>query len=143
MIAGIGIDSVEIARFSEWKHYPIDKLYKIFTEQEVTYCLDLKNSQKAAERFAARFAVKEAFFKALSQILPNNNIPLLTVCKHIAVSRQNNGNPIIEINWRSLFDIYRKNTNSQYNPQSTFKSFVSITHTQHTATAIVLIEHAL
>jgi len=139
VIAGIGIDSVDIERFANWKQRPIEQLAKLFTKQEITYCL--QNSEKTAERFAARFAVKEAFYKALSQILPNNNIPFLTACKTISVSHENNGNPIIEINWKFLLKNYPGTL--KFNPKTRFKSLVSITHTKHVATAIVLIEHAI
>jgi len=137
MIAGIGIDSVEITRFANWEKYPEGKLSKLFSEQEITYCL--QTPKKAAERFAARFAVKEAFYKALSQILPNNTIPLLTICKNITVLHEDNGNPQLDINWNFLLENHPDTPN--HNTQQSFKSFVSITHTQEIATAIVLIEN--
>lgn len=63
MILGTGIDICEvnrirdsIARFGD--HF----LQRVFTEQEIRYCQNKKNS---AERFAARFAAKEAAMKAL------------------------------------------------------------------------------
>ena len=65
MIIGIGIDAVAIDRFNTWHTYPQEKLLRIFSEQEISYCLN--NKQKSAERFAARFAAREAFFKALGQ----------------------------------------------------------------------------
>jgi len=127
MIAGIGIDSVEIERFANWANLPEEKLYKLFTKEEIEYCL--KNTKKSAERFAARFATKEAFYKTLSQIIPNHTIPLLTVCKHASISQENNGNPILLVNWKALVAT-----------GTSFRSLVSITHTQQVATAIVLIE---
>ena len=86
MILGIGIDSVEIKRFEPWTSYSKNRLARIFSEHEITY--SLSNPKKAAERLAARFAAKEAFFKALSQSFPDNGINLLTRMKFYLVQMQ-------------------------------------------------------
>ncbi len=64
MVIGIGIDIIEIDRIKA----SIDKygnhfLQKIYTETEIKYCQDKSNKY---QHFAARFAAKEAVFKALS-----------------------------------------------------------------------------
>lgn len=60
MIIGVGIDFVEISRI---KSLIVRKnIGRIFTAQEIKYCRSKKNP---AESFAARFAAKEAFFKAV------------------------------------------------------------------------------
>jgi len=129
MVKGVGIDSVEITRFKEMMLFPIDRLQKIFSDQEIAYCFE--NGQKTAERLAARFAVKEALFKALSHIMPDHGIPFLTMCKHVSVNKQNNGNPVLTIDWQKL-------TNANL-PETPYKALVSITHTRQIATAIVTI----
>ncbi len=63
MIAGTGIDMVEIARMQ----HAMDRfgrrfLDRVFLGAEQTYCL---RKRKSAESFAARFAAKEAAAKAL------------------------------------------------------------------------------
>jgi holo-[acyl-carrier protein] synthase len=63
MIAGTGIDMVEIARIQ----HAMDRfgrrfLDRVFLGAEQTYCL---RKRKSAESFAARFAAKEAAAKAL------------------------------------------------------------------------------
>jgi holo-[acyl-carrier protein] synthase len=63
MISGIGTDIVSIERFQRF----IDEnnsalLQRIFTDRERTLCSSRKNS---ASCYAARFAAKEAFLKAL------------------------------------------------------------------------------
>ncbi len=64
MVYGIGTDIVEIDRIANSINKFGDKfLNKIFTELEREYCLSKKNS---AQHFAARFAAKEAVFKALA-----------------------------------------------------------------------------
>ena len=60
MIIGIGTDIIEVERVSKAITKEAFKK-KIFSEREIAYC----ESQKKEESFAARFAAKEAFFKAL------------------------------------------------------------------------------
>jgi len=63
MIIGIGMDIVEVARVGDLlKRHPERGLQRLFTEAEVAYCL---GSSKPEQSFAARFAAKEAVFKAL------------------------------------------------------------------------------
>ena len=58
----IGIDIEEVRRFSKFVK---DKEYlkRVFAEGEISYCLPKKNP---AQHLAARFAAKEAVWKALS-----------------------------------------------------------------------------
>ena len=60
---GIGIDIVEIKRFSN-KPYKtnLDFYKKIFHESEITCCLERKNF---AECFAGKFAIKESVIKSI------------------------------------------------------------------------------
>tara|TARA_B100000029_G_scaffold474163_1_gene516207 strand:+ start:2225 stop:2578 length:354 start_codon:yes stop_codon:yes gene_type:complete len=61
----IGIDIVSVNRF-EKKPYDNNKSFykKIFSESEIKYCLSSKNSY---ERFAGKFALKEAFIKSINE----------------------------------------------------------------------------
>lgn len=63
MILGIGIDLVEVSRVEALVERHGDRaLRRIFTEAEVERC---GRSRSPSESFAARFAAKEAFFKAV------------------------------------------------------------------------------
>ena len=126
MIKGIGIDSIEIERFKNWADRPYNELKKIFSDTEIAYCL--KNKQKSAERFAARFAAKEAFYKALSQALPENDTPFLTICKNAYVYHKKNGTPHLLVHWENI-------------TETPCKSLISITHSNSTATAMVIVEN--
>src|SRR5436853_5452168 len=86
MILGIGVDSVEIARFVHWHTFNRKKLLRIFSESEIEYCLSV--TTKSAERFAVRFAVREALFKAYSSWNPDHQIPFLTFCKAVTISKK-------------------------------------------------------
>ena len=64
MVLGIGIDIIEIDRIKK----SVDKygdlfLNKIYTQTEINYSLSKKNKY---QHLAARFAAKEAIYKALS-----------------------------------------------------------------------------
>lgn len=64
MIIGIGVDLVDVKRFESiifrWQHR---FLKRVFTDNEIRYCNKKKHP---AQRFATRFAAKEAFIKALT-----------------------------------------------------------------------------
>jgi holo-[acyl-carrier protein] synthase len=63
MIVGTGVDIAETARIAQsLEHYGERFVRRICTPAEVAYCERFKNK---AERYAARFAAKEAAFKAL------------------------------------------------------------------------------
>jgi len=63
MIIGIGVDQVEVARIeSLLRSRPEKGAARLFTSAERAVCA---SRERAAECFAARFAAKEAFVKAL------------------------------------------------------------------------------
>jgi len=63
MIVGTGIDIAEVPRIAEAiTRYGDRFLHRVFTEAEIHYC-DTKANR--IERYAARFAAKEAGMKAL------------------------------------------------------------------------------
>lgn len=63
MILGIGIDIVDVRRIESIIFRWQEKfLRRIFTDQEIRYCNNKKNP---AQRFATRYAAKEAYIKAL------------------------------------------------------------------------------
>lgn len=63
MIVGTGVDIAERARIAQsLEQYGERFIKRIYTPAEVAYCEKFKNK---AERYAARFAAKEAAFKAL------------------------------------------------------------------------------
>ena len=62
MIFGTGIDIIEVDRVAKQIAENNGFKEKIFTEKEIEYCESKKNK---AQHYAARFAAKEAFFKAI------------------------------------------------------------------------------
>ncbi len=71
-IFNIGIDIVNIERFKKKEYAKNKKFYqKIFTNSEIKYCLEFKNS---SEHFAGKFAIKEAVRKSVKEKVPFNKI---------------------------------------------------------------------
>jgi holo-[acyl-carrier protein] synthase len=63
MIVGMGVDIAETARIAQALRRHGERFSKrLYTAGEIAYCERFKNR---AERYAARFAAKEATFKAL------------------------------------------------------------------------------
>ena len=60
---GIGIDIISIQKFKKKPFKTNESFYKrIFSKSEITYCLKFKNPY---ERFAGKFALKEALIKSI------------------------------------------------------------------------------
>ena len=123
MILGIGIDSVEITRFAHWHTYSQKQLLRVFGQSEIEYCLSLPI--KSAERFAVRFAAREALFKAYSSWQPNHTIPFLTFCRAVTILKKDNV-PFAQI--------------SSLNLTSKSSVLISLSHTATIATAFAIFE---
>lgn len=121
----VGIDAIAIERFSRWPTYERDRLERIFSTTEITY--SLSNQLLARQRFAVRFAAKEAFFKAVSPLL-EKPLPFLTLCKLCQMVKTEQGMPNLHIQWDAL------PIREAYHAQ------VTLTHTDTLACALVLIQ---
>ncbi len=62
MVKGVGVDIVEIARIQKVLGDNSRFAERVFSPQEIEYC---ETKARKAQHYAARFAAKEAFFKAL------------------------------------------------------------------------------
>jgi holo-[acyl-carrier protein] synthase len=88
-----GIDIIEISRIQESIEHLGDKFVnKIYTKQEINYC-ESKGKTKY-EHYAARFAVKEAAFKAVSEYV---NDKFAISWKDIETTNDENGRPKVDI----------------------------------------------
>jgi len=61
---GIGVDIIEVQRIESLIRKNPRFLTRVFTETEISYCTSKANQY---QHFAARFAAKEAFYKALGR----------------------------------------------------------------------------
>lgn len=119
----IGIDSIEIARCKNFKNYSEKQLLRIFTHEEIDYCKQCL--KKADERFAARFATKEALFKALSLYQGTPPCSFLALCKISSLSTT--PLPRITLQWKHL-------------SLTPCCIFVTLTHTKDVATALICLQ---
>lgn len=88
-----GTDIIEIKRIRESIETIGEKfLQRVFTENEINYC-ESKGQQKY-QHYAARFAAKEAAFKAISESL---NDKYAISWKDVEVENDKNGKPLIYI----------------------------------------------
>ena len=69
---GIGIDICSIENFKKKPFKDNESFYKkIFSIEEINYCMNFKNHH---EKFAAKFAIKEALIKSLNEKIKFQNI---------------------------------------------------------------------
>jgi holo-[acyl-carrier protein] synthase len=88
VIVGTGIDIVEVPRIgAAVERFGERFLNRVFTASEVRYC---QSKQNVIERFAARFAAKEAGFKAIGTGWRQG-----VTWKDVEVGREPGGRPTI------------------------------------------------
>jgi len=88
MIVGTGIDIAEVPRLEQTiQRFGQRFLHRVFTESEIRYC---ESKANRIERYAARFAAKEAAMKALGTGW-NHGV----AWRDVEVCRQPGGRPTI------------------------------------------------
>jgi holo-[acyl-carrier protein] synthase len=124
MVTGLGIDTVEVTRIAEkiGKENGFREL--VFSAGEIAYC---ENKPHKYEHYAARFAAKEAFFKAIGTGWLNG-----TAFNEVEVVNDERGKPAI----RFLGETF---VTAKDWPIGAI--LVSLTHTKTTAAAVVIIEN--
>ena len=122
LIIGIGIDSVDVLLF---KNRLSDELIEeLFLPDEIQYC---RSQVRYWENFAARFAAKEAAFKALGAGLSSG----LRFRDVEIVKLEETGSVSLKLHGRALSIQKEKRINS---------ILVSLSHTKKNAVAIVIAE---
>ena len=125
MIVGTGIDIIEVARIGEAiERFGARFIQRIFTPDEIRYCQAKQNS---IERFAARFAAKEAALKALG-----TGWRLGVQWKDIEVRREPGGRPTIDFSGRAAEFAARLGAR---------RASLSLSHTAEQAIAQVILEN--
>lgn len=114
MINGIGIDIIEVARVQKLGSKSPRFLERVFTPGEIAYCSKKKNKY---QHFAARFAAKEAFFKALGERIPWKDVELVNLVS---------GKPTLKLRGKRRWPFKR--------------THVSISHLAEHALAAVILE---
>jgi len=124
LIFGIGIDLIEVTRIEKQINSQTRFKTKIFSKNEIEYCESLKANR--AQHYAARYAAKEAFLKALGTGYRNG-------LSFTEISIENNGlgQPIV---------ILSGNTRAFAESRGLANIKVSLSHINEYACAIVIIE---
>ena len=123
MVAGVGIDMIEIDRVAVKIEKGSGFRELVFSEKEIAYC-ELKADKY--QHYAARFAAKEAFFKALGTGWLNG-----TAFNEVEISNNADGKPELTLIGQ---------TGELLREQGPMKISVSLTHLKTIASAIVIIE---
>jgi holo-[acyl-carrier protein] synthase len=124
MIIGTGIDIVEIARFRKILAGTGERfLNRVFTPEEQRFCLSRKDP---APHFAARFAAKEAVFKALETGWAKG-----VTWTDVEVRRQEQGAPVILLHGAAQEIAASKGAG---------RIHLSLTHTDNWAAATAILE---
>lgn len=122
MICGIGVDMTTVDRFASWIDKP-ELIDRFFHSEEK--CCD-KSTCYMKEHYAARFAAKEAFGKALG-----TGITGFKLCD-LYIKNDEKGKPELIVTGsaqKKLEEIY-----------GDCKIFVSLSHEKNNAIAVVIIE---
>ena len=124
MIIGTGIDICEVSRIAQSiARFGERFLRRVFTESEIRYCERKRNS---IERYAARFAAKEAAMKALGTGASRS-----VTWTSIEVAHALGGRPVL-----NLYGAAKRIAEQQ----NVKRISLSLTHTESTAMAIVIFE---
>ncbi|MCK4909117.1 MAG: holo-ACP synthase [Planctomycetes bacterium] len=127
MIVGVGVDIAEISRIREGiKKYKRQFLRRIFTADEIRYCIQRKKTPY--QHFAARFAAKEAFMKAIGTGWGSKNSPRW---KDIEVKKPAHGAPYLILSGRAKKACDRLKTSNVQ---------LSLSHSTNVAVAMVILE---
>ncbi len=123
MVKGIGVDIIDIPRVKKMVDKESRFFEKVFSETEIRYC---RSKYREEVHFAARFAAKEAFFKAMG-----TGWRYGMRWQDISVENDELGKPEIKLSGKTL-ENFEKNR---------FKHIhLSISHTKEYAVAFVTIE---
>ena len=123
-IIGVGLDATEIERVADMiERYGERFLRRVFTEGEIAYCHARRDF---ASSFAARFAAKEAAFKALG-----TGWAAGVKWKDVEIERLPSGKPQLHLHGEAL---------NRAISAGAQRFYVSLTHDQLVSCAVVILE---
>jgi holo-[acyl-carrier protein] synthase len=123
MTHGVGIDMIETERVASGINKESGFCEMVFSVREIAYCESKKNK---FEHYAARFAAKEAFFKALGTGWADN-----TLFNEVEVINNVDGKPEIHLSGA---------TKSTVDAMGINRILVSLSHVKAMASAVVILE---
>ncbi len=123
MILGVGVDLLDVSRMKNGLREKVALKEALFTPGEIEYC---EGKRYPEQHYAARFCAKEAFFKALGT---GNRRGMSW--KEIEVILNADGCPSLQLAGKVL---------QTANDLGVRKIHLSLTHTEETAAAVVVLE---
>lgn len=123
MLAGLGTDLIEVERIREKIGKESGFRELVFSKIEIVYCESKTNK---FENYAARFAAKEAFFKALGTGWLEG-----THFNEVEITNDESGKPVLGLLGETQKTLSAWGIN---------KIFVSLSHLKEIALAVVIIE---
>lgn len=123
MTSGVGIDIIEVERVAEKINKESGFRELVFSKKEIAYC---ESKKSKFEHYAARFAAKEAFFKALGTGWAES-----TQFNEVEIISNKEGKPEVHLLGSTLETI---------NAMGIKKILVSLSHIKTIASAVVMIE---
>ena len=130
MIFGIGTDIAKVSRFEKWVKNP-EMFMRFFNGKEIA---EKKNSQALCEHYAARFAAKEAFSKALGTGISAFEL------KDVFITNDKNGKPLLNVEGKARNLLQEKVCAFTGRSESSYSLHVSLSHEKEYAIAFVIIE---
>lgn len=126
MVVGIGVDIIEIERLEKaFVQSHGERLrQRIFTPQEIAYC---EKSARKGERYATRFAAKEAARKAIGAAAPVTAL----AWHEVEIIASTEGAPQLEFHGRAALLVKQLNIT---------RTHVSLSHSVNQAIAFVVLE---
>jgi len=124
-VIGLGVDVVDLERFEGILARRPSFVGRVFTSDERAYCEQAKAPTKRVERYAARFAAKEAVMKALG-------VGLGSFAFHdVEIGRADSGDPTLTLHGKAAAIAAERGAASWH---------VSLTHSEVVAIALVAVE---
>ncbi|HEY8687722.1 MAG TPA: holo-ACP synthase [Chitinophagaceae bacterium] len=123
MLAGLGTDLMEVDRIAEKINKRSGFREMVFSKTEIAYCESKTNK---FEHYAARFAAKEAFFKALGTGWLEG-----THFNEVEITNDGSGKPAL---------VLLGETKKTLSAWGISKILVSLSHLKTIASAVVIIE---
>lgn len=123
MIFGVGVDIIEVDRIEDKLSRTPGLKDKLYTPVEIGYC---ESKKFPAQHYAARFAAKEAFLKALG-IGWSRGVKF----SEIEIHNLESGQPVIEVYGRAK---------EFCQAESISRLYVSLSHLKTLAVATVILE---
>ncbi len=125
MVKGIGIDVVAISRINEIiGKYGAHFLNKVFSQEEIAYCGAMA---RPAVHYAGRWAVKEAFYKAIPPACQE-----ISFFKSIEIRARGSRRPAI--------DVCDERLRASLEKQGITSMHMSISHEKDVCVAVVVLE---